>query len=279
MLTGIPAGEIAVLAAAILVGGVLTGILSGLFGVGGGAVIVPVLYEVFRAMHVPEEVRMQLCVGTSLAIIVPTSIRSYLAHRAKALVMTEIIRAWAVPALLGVGVGSVIAAFAPPAVFKIAFVVIASMIAFHLLFAREHWRLGVELPGPFVMRVFGFLIGLASSLMGVGAGGITNAVLTLYGKPLHNAVAVSAGLGVPVTIAGTVGYLIAGWRYQALMPPLSIGFVSLIGFALMAPVSSYVAPIGARLAHRLSKRWLEVAFGIFLLTMAMRFLAGLVFGI
>ena len=279
MLTGIPAGEIAVLAAAILVGGVLTGILSGLFGVGGGAVIVPVLYEVFRAMHVPEEVRMQLCVGTSLAIIVPTSIRSYLAHRAKALVMTEIIRAWAVPALLGVGVGSVIAAFAPPAVFKIAFVVIASMIAFRLLFAREHWRLGVELPGPFVMRVFGFLIGLASSLIGVGAGGITNAVLTLYGKPLHNAVAVSAGLGVPVTIAGTVGYLIAGWRYQALMPPLSIGFVSLIGFALMAPVSSYVAPIGARLAHRLSKRWLEVAFGIFLLTMAMRFLAGLVFGI
>ena len=279
MLTGIPAGEIAVLAAAILVGGVLTGILSGLFGVGGGAVIVPVLYEVFRAMHVPEEVRMQLCVGTSLAIIVPTSIRSYLAHRAKALVMTEIIRAWAVPALLGVGVGSVIAAFAPPAVFKIAFVVIASMIAFRLLFAREHWRLGVELPGPFVMRVFGFLIGLASSLMGVGAGGITNAVLTLYGKPLHNAVAVSAGLGVPVTIAGTVGYLIAGWRYQALMPPLSIGFVSLIGFALMAPLSSYVAPIGARLAHRMSKRSLEVAFGIFLLTMAMRFLAGLVFEI
>jgi uncharacterized protein len=277
MLTGIPAGEIAMLAAAILIGGILTGLLSGLFGVGGGAVIVPVLYEVFRAMHVPEEVRMQLCVGTSLAIIVPTSIRSYLAHRAKGLVMTEVIRAWAVPAILGVGAGSVIAAYAPPAVFKIAFVVIASLIAFRLLFARAHWRLGTELPGPFVMRGIGFLIGLASSLMGVGAGGITNAVLTLYGKPMHNAVAVSAGLGVPVTIAGTVGYLIAGWRYQALTPPLSIGFVSLIGFALMAPVSSYVAPIGARLAHRISKRRLEIAFGIFLLAMSTRFLAALVF--
>ena len=277
MLTGLPAGEIAMLAAAILVGGILTGLLSGLFGVGGGAVIVPVLYEVFRAMHVPEEVRMQLCVGTSLAIIVPTSIRSYLAHRAKGLVMTEVIRAWAVPAILGVGAGSVVAAFAPPAVFKIAFVVIASLIAFRLLFARAHWRLGADLPGPIVMRGIGFLIGLASSLMGVGAGGITNAVLTLYGKPMHNAIAVSAGLGVPVTIAGTVGYLIAGWRYQALTPPLSIGFVSLIGFALMAPVSSYVAPFGARLAHRISKRRLEIAFGIFLLAMSTRFLAALVF--
>ena len=277
MLSGIPAGEIAMLAAAILVGGVLTGLLSGLFGIGGGAVIVPVLYEVFRALHVPEEVRMQLCVGTSLAIIVPTSIRSYLAHRAKGLVLTEVIRAWAVPAILGVGAGSVIAAFAPPGAFKIGFVVFASLIAFRLLFAREHWRLGTELPGPVAMTGFGFLVGLASSLMGVGAGGISTAVLTLYGKPLHNAVAVSAGLGVPVTIAGALGYMVAGWRYQALLPPLSIGFVSLIGFALMAPVSSYVAPIGARLAHRLSKRRLEIAFGIFLLAISARFLAGLVF--
>jgi uncharacterized membrane protein YfcA len=277
MLSGISAGEIAVLASAILVGGIVTGILSGLFGIGGGAVIVPVLYEVFRTLAVPEDVRMQLCVGTSLAIIVPTSIRSYLTHRAKGYVIKDVIRAWAIPAIAGVGTGSVIAAFAPPAVFKLAFVVIASMIAFRLLFAREHWRLGADLPGPVTMTGFGFLIGLASSLMGVGAGGISNAVLTLYGKPLHNAVAVSSGLGVPVTIAGALGYMVAGWRHQALLPPLSIGFVSLIGFALMAPVSSYVAPIGARLAHRMSKRRLEVAFGIFLLAISARFLAGLIF--
>ena len=97
-------------------------------------------------------------------------------------------------------------------------------------------------------------------------------VLTLYGKPMHSAVATSAGLGVPITIAGTIGYMLAGWPHMAQLPPLSIGFVSLIGFALMAPVSSFTAPYGARLAHWLPRRKLEIAFGIFLLLVSLRFL-------
>ena len=101
-------------------------------------------------------------------------------------------------------------------------------------------------------------------------------ILTLNGKSIHNAVATSAGLGVPITIAGTIGYMLAGLPQQNLMPPLTIGFVSLIGFALMAPVSSFTAAYGARLAHWLPKRRLEVAFGIFLLLVSVRFLASLV---
>src|SRR5678815_3883280 len=111
MLLGVPLGELAWLAAAVVVAGVATGILAGLFGIGGGAIIVPVLYEVFRILGVPEEVRMQLCVGTSMAIIIPTTIRSYLTHRAKGAVMMDVVRAWAPPAVLGVAVGSVIAYF------------------------------------------------------------------------------------------------------------------------------------------------------------------------
>ena len=111
--------------------------------------------------------------------------------------------------------------------------------------------------------------------MGVSGGSISTMVLTLYGKPIHQAVATSAGLGVPITIAGTIGYMLAGLPQQALMPPLSIGFVSLIGFALMAPVSSFTAAYGARLAHALPKRRLEIAFGIFLLLVSIRFLASL----
>jgi uncharacterized membrane protein YfcA len=102
--------------------------------------------------------------------------------------------------------------------------------------------------------------------------------LTLYGKPIHNAVATSAGLGVPITVAGTIGYILAGWRHQALMPPLSLGFVSLIGFALMAPISSYTAGYGARLAHWLPKRKLEIAFGCFLIAMSLRFLWSAIYG-
>jgi uncharacterized protein len=276
MWLGASAGELALLAAAILVGGVITGILAGLFGIGGGAVIVPVLYEVFRILGVPEEVRMQLCVGTSLAIIVPTTIQSYRAHRAKGAVIENIVHRWALPAIVGVGVGSMLAAFAPGAVFKLAFVVIASGIAAKLLFGRETWRVADALPGRVAMAGYGFLVGLCSALMGVSGGSVSNMVLTIYGKPLHNAVATSAGLGVPITIAGTVGYMLAGLPHQALLPPLSIGFVSLVGLVLMAPVSSFTAGYGARLAHALSKRRLEIAFGIFLLAVSARFLASLI---
>ena len=139
---GLPAGELALFALAVIIGGVATGLLAGLFGVGGGAIIVPVLYEVFRLMNVPEEVRIQLCVGTSLAIIVPTSIRSFQAHRARGNLPVEILRVWALPIIAGVVIGGLTAALAPSAVFKLAFVVIAVIIGAKFLFATDNWRLG-----------------------------------------------------------------------------------------------------------------------------------------
>src|SRR6478672_8318134 len=121
--------------------GVVTGLLAGLFGIGGGAVIVPVLYEVFRILEVPEAVRMQLCVGTSLAIIVPTAVRSYRAHRARGLVIPEVLWAWTFPAVAGVAVGCIAAAVASGGLFKAAFVLIAGIIAAKLLAGREDWVL------------------------------------------------------------------------------------------------------------------------------------------
>src|ERR1700761_620346 len=276
MIFGVPMSELVWLAVAILGAGIVTGILAGLFGIGGGAVIVPVLYEVFRILGVPEAVHMQLCLGTSIAIILPTTIRSYLTHREKGLVIPRVIRLWAVPAVIGVICGSIIAAFAPAAVFKIAFVLIAGFIATKFLFAGDRWNLGTDLPGTVPMTLYGFVIGLAGSLMGVSGGSLSNIALTLYGKPIHNAVATSSGLGVPITIVGTVGYVLAGLPHHALLPPFSLGFVSLIGFVVMAPVSTLVAPYGARLAHNLSRRKLEIVFSLFLLLVSARFLVSLV---
>src|SRR5438094_8142159 len=139
MLLGVPLNELLWLALAVVIAGVITGLLAGLFGIGGGAVIVPVLYEAFRLAGVPEEVRMQLCVGTSLAIIVPTAVRSYLAHRARGLVIPEVMRLWAAPAVVGVAIGSAAAVVAPAELFKAAFVAIASLIATKLLLGRESW--------------------------------------------------------------------------------------------------------------------------------------------
>ncbi|HEX3953034.1 MAG TPA: sulfite exporter TauE/SafE family protein [Stellaceae bacterium] len=272
---GLPIGELAGLAAAIIVAGIVTGIMAGLFGIGGGAIIVPVLFEIFRILGVPEEVRMQLCVGTSLAIIVPTTLRSYRAHRAKGLVIAYVINSWWAPAMVGVAIGSVAAAFAPGGFFKTVFALIAGLIAAKMLIGRESWVVSHELPGRIAMGGYGFLVGLASSLMGISGGSIVTMILTLHGQPILSAVATSSGIGVPITIAGTIGYALAGLSHQSQLPPLSIGFVSVIGVVLIAPISSYVAPYGARLAHTLPKRTLEIGFGLFLLLASARFVATL----
>lgn len=273
---GVPAGEIAFLIVCIAGAGILVGIFAGLFGIGGGSVIVPVLYEVFRVLGVPEDVRMQLCIGTSLAIIVPTNFMSYRAHKTKGAVIDEVVRVWTIPAIGGVAVGSFMAAVAPGALFKIIFVAFAFFIAARMFGGGERWSLGEGLPARPLMWLYGFVTGLMSSLVGISGGAISNSVLTLYGFPMQRAVATSAGIGVPITIAGTIGYMLAGWPHMAEMPAFSIGFVSFIGLVLMAPVSSYTAKYGVRLAHWMPKRALEIAFACFLTLVATRFLLTLI---
>jgi uncharacterized membrane protein YfcA len=276
LVLGYPIGEIVWLVLLILAGGVVTGVLAGLFGIGGGGIIVPVLYEVFGVLHVPDDVRMQLCIGTSLAIIVPTTVRSYLAHKKKGAVIPQVLRAWMLPSIAGVVIGSVAASFAPSTVFKIAFVIFAAFISARMMAGGDRWTLGKELPGRGVLAIYGFITGLMSSLVGVSGGAVSNAVLTLYGQPMQRAVGTSAGIGVPITIVGAVGYAIAGWPHISQLPPLSLGFVSLIGFVLMAPVSSSMTGYGVRLAHWLPRRKLEIGFSIFLMLVSLRFLATLV---
>jgi uncharacterized protein len=276
MIFGVSFVELAILAAAIAAGAVLTGLLAGLFGIGGGGVIVPVLYEVFRVLGVSEDIRMQLCIGTSFAIIIPTTFRSYFTHRTQEIGLDDVVRQWALPAVAGVATGAAIAAVAPAAVFKASFALIAGLISVKLLFGRATWRIADDLPRGRAMLGFGYLIGLSSSLMGVSGGSMSNIIMTLYGKSIHTAVATSAGLGVPIAVAGTVGFMAAGLPHQSLMPPLCIGYVSLLGFVVMAPISSYVAGFGARLAHATPRRRLEVIFGLFLATMSVRFIVSLV---
>jgi len=268
---GLPVADLLWLAVALLGAGVITGLLAGLFGVGGGAVIVPVLYQIFGMVGVPEEVRMHLCVGTSLAIIIPTSISSFRTHLAKGKALVDVLKVWVLPVVAGVMLGSAVAAWAPGQVLKGVFVVVASINAFKLLAGRDDWRLGESLPGKAGLGSFGFVIGLASSLMGIGGGVIANMFLTLFGVSMHSAVATSAGLGVMISIPGALGYMLAGWSKMALLPPLSLGYLSLLGFLLVAPTSTYLAPYGARLAHATPKRRLEIGFGIFLLLTAARF--------
>ena len=266
MLNGLPIADLAVLAVALLAAGALTGVLAGLFGVGGGAVIVPILFEVFGILGIDDEVRMPLAVGTSLAIIIPTSIRSFRGHYLKGAVDMSVLRAWAVPVVLG----SLIARYADPWLFMLVFILVAGVNAIKLLFGNEKWRVAMDLPKGLALRAYGGLIGLLSALMGIGGGQISNIIMTLHNRGIHQAVATSAGLGVLISVPGALGYIYAGWGREGL-PPDAIGFVSLLGLILVVPTTLLTAQIGVNLAHAWPKRKLEVAFGIFLAIVCARF--------
>lgn len=269
--------EFLALAAGLLAAGALTGILAGVFGVGGGALIVPVLYEVFGFLGVSDDVAMPLAVGTSLAIIIPTSLRSYFGHRARGAVDQALLRAWAVPIVAGVAVGALIARYASAELFQIVFVVVAGTNAVKLISGTKRWDIASDLPRGWGLRAYGAAIGLLSSLMGIGGGQIANIIMTLHGRAIHQAVATSAGIGVLISIPGAIGYLLAGLGQEGL-PPDAVGFVSITGLVLFVPTTILTANVGVRLAHKLSRRALELSFGIFLALVCARFLYSILLG-
>ena len=285
MIAGLEIQEVLELALLLIAVGGLSGFLAGVFGIGGGAILVPVLYECFRIAGVPLEVRMPLCIGTSLAVIIPTSIRSFRAHYLRGAVDMDILKAWWLAILVGVLVGSVTARYAPERLFKYVFVAVAWSATLRLWFARDGWNLGTEMPKGLVMKVYGFFVGLLSTLMGVGGGLFSNLLMTFYGRPIHQAVATSSALAVLISIPGAFGYVYAGWPAAARFPdvaalqvPLSFGYVSLIGALLAMPTSLLTAPLGVKVAHALSKRMLEVAFGLYLFIVGGRFVISLISG-
>ena len=285
MIAGLDVSELVKLALMLVAVGALSGFFAGLFGIGGGAILVPVFYECFRLAGVPLEVRMPLCIGTSLAIIIPTSISSFRAHYRRGAVDMEVIKRWWLPIMLGVAAGSVTARFAPERLFKIVFVMVAWSAAARLLLVRDGWKFGDEMPKGFLMRIYGFFVGLLSTLMGIGGGLFANLLMTFYGRPIHQAVATSSALAVLISIPGAVGYVYAGWPAAARFPdvaalqlPFAIGYVSLIGALLVMPTTLVMVPLGVRVAHSTWKRALEMAFGSYLLIIGGRFVVSLLSG-
>lgn len=268
------AGEIAAFAAAAALSGVVSGLLAGIFGIGGGAVLVPVFYQFLTALGVDEGVRMHLSVGTSLAIIIPTSIRSFTAHRARGAVDMELLKSFLVPVPAGVVAASLIAASISSEQLRGVFACIAVLVGLRLVFNRENWVIGRTIPGNPVRAVVGFVIGLLSTLMGIGGGVMNNTFMTLFGRPIHQAVATSSGVGVLIAVPGAIGLIWAGWGDPRL-PIASTGYVNWIAVALIIPVAILVTPFGVRISHWLSRRHLEIGFGLFCLSVALRFFVSL----
>lgn len=274
MAIDISAGALALLALALAAGGLVTGFMAGLLGIGGGGVLVPVLYEVWTLLGVDPVIRMHMAVGTSLAVVIPTSLKSFTAHRARGAVDIGLLRRLAVPVVLGVAGGAVVASLSGSAVLKWIWAVFASLMAVKLLWGQDGWRLGDDIPKSRLVDVYGFFVGLISTLLSIGGGAYITTLMTLYGRPIHQAVATSSGFGPLIAIPGTVGFVIAGWGAAGL-PTGSLGYVNLVGAAVIIPASVLAAPWGARLAHGIPRRRLELAFGGFLAVIAIRYLVDL----
>ncbi len=230
----------------------------------------PILFQAYTTLGVDESIRMHVSVATSMGIIIPTAIRSFIAHRQRGTVDIGVVRRWILPMGFGVIIASIIAAFISGKALAGIFAVIAALISIRMLVGGDKWRLGEDLPREPWQSIAGGVIGFFSTFMGIGGGNLVNAYMTLYGRPMIQAVGTASAVGLIISIPAVMGYIWGGWGVPGL-PPFSAGYVNLLGMIVMIPISVLAAPYGVRLAHALSRRQLELSFGIFLAVVSARF--------
>lgn len=259
------------LAAMMLLTGAVGGVIAGMLGVGGGIVIVPVLDLVLASLGVDSSVRMHVTVATSLATIIPTAISSSRAHEAKGAVDHAQLRRWGAAIFLGAIAGVLLASHVTGDVLAAVFGIVALLVAIKMLLPLEGKHIAETMPGGVVGQAIPFAIGGVSSMMGIGGGTLSVPVMTLFNVPIHRAVGTAALFGLMISAPATVAFVVTGWNVPDL-PPGSLGYVNLIGLAIIGPATFVTAPWGARIAHALSKRQLSILFGLFLTVVAVRML-------
>jgi uncharacterized membrane protein YfcA len=240
-------------------------------GVGGGIVIVPVLFHVFRILGFEPGISMQVAVGTSLATIIPTAISSARSHARRGAVDRSVLRAWGPAIVAGAAAGTIFASSVKGLILTAIFGVFALFVAANLLFHREGQARWSGLPGTLGNQAIGFAIGAISAVMGIGGGTVSIPIMSACRFPIRQAVGTASALGLIIAVPGTIGMMLGGLGVAG-RPPGCIGFVSLAGFALIAPTTILVAPLGARTAHAIKPMLLRYAFALFLSITGLRML-------
>lgn len=255
---------------AYLMLGALTGFLAGLFGVGGGLVLVPVLTLLFDAQEFPVDHILHLALGTSMATIVFTSIASLRKHHQHGAVDWQVVRRITPGILLGTAIGATTASIIPARGLGIFFALFVYLIAAQILFGQEPHP-ARQLPGRSGMTLFGTAIGWISSLVSIGGGAITVPFLVWCNVPLRHAIGTAAAIGLPIAVGGTLGYSAIGTHISDLPDP-HLGYVYLPALLWVALASMLTAPFGARMAHRLRVELLRKLFAVLLIALATRLL-------
>lgn len=263
--------DLITLAVAMLFTGVIAGVLAGLLGVGGGIVVVPMLEFALGFVGVDSSIRMHIAVATSLATIIPTSLSSSNAHFKRGAVDVSLAKDWAIWIFIGALAGTWLASQVHSRVLSGIFAGVAFLVALKMILPLDSKSITRGVPRTPAMVPVPTLIGLISTMMGIGGGSLSVPTMTAFGEPIHRAVGTAALFGLLIAVPGTLGFMITGYG-NPLLPAGSVGYVNLIGLALIAPTTVLAAPLGARLAHALDKRHLTLLFGCFLLIVATRML-------
>ena len=255
----------------LLVIGGFAGVLAGLLGVGGGIVLVPAFFYAFQTLGYDGPQLMQMCLATSLATIIVTSIRSVMSHNKKGAVDWDILRRWSPGIVVGAVLGVWIASGLRSTTLQAIFGVLAIIVGLYMLFGRPHWRLRDDMPGPVGTAAMSPVMGFASVLMGIGGGSFGVPLLSLMNVPIHRAVATAAGFGVLIAVPSVLGFLFVGLDPD-MRPPLTVGAVNLVAFVLVIAMTLITTPWGVKLAHSMDAGPLKKAFGVFLTLVALNML-------
>lgn len=260
---------------AVAAAGIVGGLLAGLLGVGGGIVIVPVLFTVLEAVGTEPGLAIKIAVATSLATIVLTSLSSARSHHARGAVDYALLRQWALPVIIGVVIGTMTAGFADGQLLTGTFGVVALLVALNMFLRRGNKPIRDGFPNAAVRSLSGGVVGLFSAMMGIGGGTLSVPILTAFGFDMRRAVGTASAIGFFIAIPGAIGFAIVGWGVPSL-PPFSLGYINLIAFIAIAPLTMAFAPLGARIAHAIAQDKLRLAFGVFLLATSIRMFWSLV---
>jgi uncharacterized protein len=255
--------------AALLVIGGLAGVIGGLLGVGGGIVLVPAFFYAFGSLGYGGDQLMQVCVATSMATIVVTSLRSVSSHNRKGAVDWQVLKTWGPALVIAAGIGTLVASRVSSMTLQAVFGLLAGLAGLWMAFGRDDWRLGPAMPGEPACSALAGSVGFFSAMMGIGGGTFGVPLMTLYAMPIHRAVATASGFGVLIAVPAVLGFL---FLTVADAPPWTVGAVNLPAFLVVIGTTLLTTPLGVRLAHAMNPKPLKRAFALFLTLVALNML-------
>ena len=247
------------------------GFVAGLFGIGGGLITVPFLYYIFGSLEVDQSYIMHLAVGTSFAIIIPTSIVSVLTHHKFKAVDFDIVKSYGIYVIIGVIFGTIFAASLKTKYLVLFFSIVIFFLGIYLLLLKEKEKKILTNIKLHLKIILGFIVGFISAPMGIGGAIMNVPILKFFGYSINKAIGSAAAIGFLIALFGAIGFVITG-SYLKIKLPLSIGFLNIPAFLIFIPITTFMARVGARTVHKIDKNKISKLFGIFLLVIGTKFL-------